>query len=177
MTIAEAVCLILHAAALGTGGETFVFDMGKPINIYEIARTFSLFSGLNPGKDVPIEFVGLKEGEKVAEELWEPWENAQPTQHSRILALCSAEISSTGIVKQIDELEELLARGDHGRVLAYLHRFSPQFAATRHKSDLASASSKVVPIRPDKQLVVAISSEPEFAAPSFRLDEMGEATA
>ena len=71
MTIAEAVCLILHAAAQGQSGEIFVFDMGKPLNICEIARAFSLFSGLAPGKDLLFEFIGLKEGEKITEELWE----------------------------------------------------------------------------------------------------------
>ena len=64
MSVPEAVHLILRAAALGKGGETFVFDMGEPLNIYELARTMMLFAGLKPEEDIPIEFIGLKEGEK-----------------------------------------------------------------------------------------------------------------
>src|SRR5260370_40820716 len=100
MTIAEAVCLILHAAAQGQGGETFVFDMGKPLNIYEIARAFSLFSGLTPGKDLLFEFIGLKEGEKIAEELWESVETLKPTEHKRIFPLSETGSGAPGIMGQ-----------------------------------------------------------------------------
>jgi FlaA1/EpsC-like NDP-sugar epimerase len=128
MTIAEAVCLILHAAAQGRGGETYVFDMGQPLNIYEMARTLSLLSGRAPGKDVPVEFTGLKVGEKVSEELWEPWERPQPTQHPRILALAGAAKRSPAILQQIDQLERLLTRGDNDGLLACLHMLFPEFA-------------------------------------------------
>lgn len=128
MTIAEAVCLILHAAAQGRGGETFVFDMGEPLNIYEMARALSLFSGLAPGKDLPIEFVGLKEGEKITEELWERCETPEPTAHDRIFVLSGAETRAAKILKQIEELERLLASADYDGVLACLHRAFPEFA-------------------------------------------------
>ena len=128
MTIAEAVCLILHAAAQGQGGETFVFDMGKPLNIYEIARTFSLFSGLTPGKDLLFEFVGLKEGEKITEELWESWETLKPTAHDRIFALSETGGAVTGILKQVDEFEWLLAHGDYEGLLDRCHELFPEFA-------------------------------------------------
>jgi FlaA1/EpsC-like NDP-sugar epimerase len=128
MTIAEAVCLILHAAGQGQGGETFVFDMGKPLNIYEIARTFGLFSGLTPGKDLLFEFVGLKEGEKITEELWESWENLKPTAHDRIFALSEAGRVPTGILEQVDEFERLLARGDYEGLLVRCHKLFPEFA-------------------------------------------------
>ena len=128
MTIAEAVCLILHAAAQGQGGETFVFDMGKPLNIYEIARAFSLFSGLTPGKDLLFEFVGLKEGEKIAEELWESWEALKPTTHDRIFEVSDGGRVATRILEQVDEFERLLARGDYEGVLVRCHKLFPEFA-------------------------------------------------
>jgi FlaA1/EpsC-like NDP-sugar epimerase len=128
MTIAEAVCLILHAAAQGQGGETFVFDMGKPQNIYEIARAFSLFSGLTPGKDLLFEFIGLKEGEKITEELWESWETLKPTAHDRIFALSEAGGVAPGILEQADEFERLLARGDYEGLLVRCHKLFPEFA-------------------------------------------------
>ena len=129
MTIAEAVCLILHAAALGQGGETFVFDMGEPLNIYELARTLSLFSGLTPGKDLKIEIIGLKKGEKIVEELWDESEQPRPTQHKRILAIASTRKASLRILDSIDEFEECLAKGDHEMLLARLHEMFPSFRA------------------------------------------------
>jgi FlaA1/EpsC-like NDP-sugar epimerase len=141
MTIAEAVCLILHAAAQGQGGETFVFDMGKPQNIYEIARAFSLFSGLTPGKDLLFEFIGLKEGEKVTEELWESWETLKPTAHDRIFALSEAGRVAPGILEQVDEFERLLACGDYEGLLARCHKLFPEFAIDHG----------LHPARPDKK--------------------------
>jgi FlaA1/EpsC-like NDP-sugar epimerase len=141
MTIAEAVCLILHAAAQGQGGETFVFDMGKPLNIYEIARAFSLFSGLTPGKDLLFEFTGLKEGEKISEELWESWETLKPTAHNRILALSDAGRVATGILEQVDEFERLLAGEDYEGLLLRCHKLFPEFAIDRG----------LHPARPDKK--------------------------
>ena len=128
MTIAEAVCLILHAAAQGQGGETFVFDMGKPLNIYEIARAFSLFSGLTPGKDLLFEFIGLKEGEKITEELWESWETLKPTVHDRIFTLSETGRVAAGILEQVDEFERLLDRGDYEGLLVRCHKLFPEFA-------------------------------------------------
>jgi FlaA1/EpsC-like NDP-sugar epimerase len=135
MTIAEAVCLILHAAAQGAGGETFVFDMGEPLNIYEMACTFSLFSGLTPGKELPIEFVGLKEGEKIAEQLWEQSERPKPTAHRRILALSNADTPAGGILDQIQDFDTLLAREDHEGLLKRVHNLFPSFAARHHPHD------------------------------------------
>jgi FlaA1/EpsC-like NDP-sugar epimerase len=128
MTIAEAVCLILHAAAQGQGGETFVFDMGKPVNIYEIARAFSLFSGLTPGKDLLFEFIGLKEGEKITEELWESWETLKPTTHDSIFEVSDGGRVATRILEQVDEFERLLARGDYEGLLVRCHKLFPEFA-------------------------------------------------
>jgi FlaA1/EpsC-like NDP-sugar epimerase len=135
MTIPEAVCLILHAAAQGQGGETFVFDMGEPLNIYELACTFSLFSGLTPGKDLPIEFVGLKEGEKITEDLWEPSETPKPTAHRRIFALSSPETPIVSVLAQIGEFERLLARDDRDGLLARVHALFPSFASKHRPPD------------------------------------------
>ena len=127
MTIAEAVCLILQAAAQGRGGETFVFDMGEPLNIYELARTLSLFAGLTPEKDVSIQFVGLREGEKLTEELWEYWERPRPTNHKHIRVVSNSDPLSLRILDHIYDLEQKLAAEDHDGVLACLHRIFPAF--------------------------------------------------
>ena len=125
MSISEAVYLVLCAASLGHGGETFIFDMGKPINIYELARTVSLFSGLAPEEEMPIEFVGLRDGEKVHEELWELWEQPQPTQHTQILALVGAAPRSRDINMIVSKLGELLNAHDHEGLVEYLKELAP----------------------------------------------------
>ena len=137
MSIPQAVYLIFRAAALGQGGETFIFDMGEPINIYELARTVSLFSGLAPGKDVPIQFMGLREGEKIHEELWEEWERPRPTQHEQILVIGDSNPLSFEIVEKIQQLEDYVIRDDRAGMLEYLHRLVPSFAASRRHSTTA----------------------------------------
>lgn len=127
MSVPEAVHLILRAAALGKGGETFVFDMGEPVNIYELARTMTLFAGLKPGTDVPIEFIGLREGEKVTEELCEKWEHPVATESSRVLVIRDGNHRSRGILANIHEMEMFLARGDRDGLVNYLHVLFPEF--------------------------------------------------
>jgi FlaA1/EpsC-like NDP-sugar epimerase len=127
MSVPEAVHLILRAATLGKGGETFVFDMGEPVNIHELARTMILFAGLRPGVDVPIEFIGLREGEKVTEELWEKWEHPVATESNRVLVIREANHRVRGILANIGEMETLLEREDCEGLLDYLHTLFPEF--------------------------------------------------
>jgi FlaA1/EpsC-like NDP-sugar epimerase len=133
MTIPEAVHLILRAAALGRGGETFVFDMGEPLNIYELAKTMMLFAGLKPHEDLPIEFIGLRDGEKVSEELWENWEHPIPAGYGRILVIREKDARARGILPKIRKMEEFLARDDSEGLLEYLHGIFSEFGAERTK--------------------------------------------
>ncbi len=84
MTASEAVHLVLHAAILGEGGDVFVLDMGKPISVLELARQLISLHGYEPGKDIEIAFTGLRPGEKLHEELFNPDETVQPTRHPKI---------------------------------------------------------------------------------------------
>ncbi len=84
MTIPEACRLILQANAMGTGGEVFVFDMGQQVKILDLAEKMIRLSGLAPMKDIPIEFTGLRPGEKLYEELLTDYEGTQETAHERI---------------------------------------------------------------------------------------------
>ena len=85
MTIPEAVQLILHAATLGTGGEVFVLDMGKPVRILDMAQALVRLYGFRPGKDVEIVFTGLRPGEKLYEKLFADHEQIWKTAHPKIL--------------------------------------------------------------------------------------------
>ncbi len=136
MSVPEAVHLILRAAALGKGGETFVFDMGEPLNIYELARTMMLFAGLKPEEDIPIEFIGLKEGEKITEELWEEWEHPVSTCCDRVLLIHQENGLSRGILPRVRKMEEFLARGDRDGLLAYIQEIVPEFRSNKSQMSL-----------------------------------------
>jgi FlaA1/EpsC-like NDP-sugar epimerase/dTDP-4-amino-4,6-dideoxygalactose transaminase len=131
MSIPEAVYLILRAAGHGQGGETFVFEMGEPLNIYELAKSMSILAGVAPGKDVPIYFVGLRDGEKINEQLWEEWERPVPTSQKGVLMISDRHPLAPGILEQIDRLEELLLADDRRQVIERFGNLIPDFAANR----------------------------------------------
>lgn len=85
MTIPEACQLVMEAGCMGNGGEVFVFDMGKPVRIVDLAKKMIHLSGLKEGKDISIEITGLRPGEKLYEELLNEAENTLPTHHPKIL--------------------------------------------------------------------------------------------
>jgi hypothetical protein len=85
MTIPEAVQLVLQAATMGEGGEVFVLDMGDQIKIVDLARDLIRLSGLEEGRDVDIVFTGLRQGEKLYEELFYETDKIERTQHEKIL--------------------------------------------------------------------------------------------
>ena len=91
MTVPEACKLILQAGALGEGGEIFILDMGKPIRIVDMARDLIRLHGLEPGKDIPIRFTGLRPGEKLYEELL-IGENVEGTSHPLIMRAYEHEL-------------------------------------------------------------------------------------
>lgn len=131
MSIPEAVSLILCAASMGKGGETFIFNMGTPVNIYELARTLTLFAGVVPGEELPIHFTGLRDGEKVAEELWEDWEIPQVTENSHVFRLKGSNPLEIEILGAVQRLQDFLATHDQVGLLEYLDVMVPTFAAQR----------------------------------------------
>jgi FlaA1/EpsC-like NDP-sugar epimerase len=131
MSIPEAVSLILCAASLGSGGETFIFKMGTPVNIYELARTLTLFAGVVPGEELPIQFTGLKEGEKVNEELWEDWEFPQATENPHVFRLTGTDPLGIEILPAVQRLQEILATHDQTGLLEYLDEIMPSFGSQR----------------------------------------------
>ena len=85
MTIPEACSLVLEAGAMGNGGEIFVFDMGEPVKILDLAKKMIKLAGLEMGKDIDIEFSGLRPGEKLYEEVLAANENTKATHHPKIM--------------------------------------------------------------------------------------------
>ncbi|MBI9043936.1 MAG: polysaccharide biosynthesis protein [Anaerolineaceae bacterium] len=84
MTIPEAVYLVLQAASLGEGKETFILNMGEQVKIYDLAKDLILLSGLEPYKDIEIIFTGVRPGDKLSEDLWEDGHEFEPTEHPEI---------------------------------------------------------------------------------------------
>ena len=94
MTIPEASSLVLEAAVMGRGGEIFVFDMGQPVKIVDLARKMIQLAGLRLDVDIPIHFTGLRPGEKMFEELFKDSENLLPTHHPKIMKAQKSEIEA-----------------------------------------------------------------------------------
>jgi FlaA1/EpsC-like NDP-sugar epimerase len=134
MTVREAVQLVLQASTMGKGSELFVLDMGEPIRIVDLARNMIRLSGLDPDKDIRIEFVGLRPGEKLYEELITEGENILPTYHDRIKIFQGPRVSSDLIESWIEELKTLVARDDEGEVLAHLKKMVPEYQPTANGS-------------------------------------------
>lgn len=106
MTIPEASRLVIEACVMGQGGEVFVFNMGEPVRILEIAQQLIRLAGYTPGKEIAIRFIGLRQGEKIHEELFNPAEQLMPTHHPRIMKARSRELDTTGFPAQLEKLIE-----------------------------------------------------------------------
>jgi len=104
MTIPEASQLVLEAAAMGQGGEIFIFDMGKSVRIFDLAKNMIKLSGLRFPEDIDIKITGLRPGEKLHEELLATGENTLPTYHKKIMISKVRELDYNDVRSKIDEL-------------------------------------------------------------------------
>ena len=127
MTIAEAVQLVLFAAAMGTGGDVFILDMGKPVKIDDLARRMIRLSGLTPNVDIAIRYTGLRPGEKMYEELWAEGEEPQPTANPGILAARRQAIDPVAVADGVAALLATARAGDRPALWAELLRLVPDF--------------------------------------------------
>ena len=109
MTIPEACQLVLEAGSMGNGGEIFVFDMGKPVAIADLAKKMIRLYGLIPNIDINITYSGLRPGEKLYEELLNDAENTTQTNHVKILIAQVREVSFELVKQNTLELETILS--------------------------------------------------------------------
>jgi len=125
MTIPEAVGLVLQTATLGTGGEIFILDMGKPVKIIDMARQMVELSGFKPDIDIEIRITGLRPGEKLYEELRHSEENHEPTAHPRVYRLkAAAGDQQDGWLAGLREVAET---GDAAQIKAAMKRLVPEY--------------------------------------------------
>ena len=108
MTAPEAVLLILLSASMGKGGEIFILDMGRPVNILTLAKTLIELSGYEPEKDIPIVFTGARLGDKLFESLSDDKEELIKTKYSKILSVNAKSLDYDKVLKDVNELERLL---------------------------------------------------------------------
>ncbi len=129
MTIPEACNLVLEAGAMGEGGEIFIFDMGRPVKIIDLARKMIKLSGLVPDVDIKIEEIGLRPGEKLFEELLADEENTVHTHHRKIMRARVREIDYKMVCKHFDELSEIILDGDEFRLVNKMKEMVPEFVS------------------------------------------------
>jgi FlaA1/EpsC-like NDP-sugar epimerase len=127
MTIPESCRLTLQAAAMGNGGEIFLLDMGTPIKIVDMAHDLIRLSGLEPHVDIKIEFIGLRPGEKLYEELITEGEGIVATSHDKIMVLQGATCDLSLLNGKIDELAALAKKQDRSRIMTKLQDIVPEY--------------------------------------------------
>ncbi len=127
MTIPEAAGLVLQAATQGSGGEIFVLDMGKPVKIIDLARQLIELSGFKPEEDIAIEFVGLRPGEKLFEELSHKGENISPTTHPKIMRFVSEPQPLAAVKELMTNLESRLHIGEGEELKILLRNGVPEY--------------------------------------------------
>ena len=127
MTIPEACRLVLEAAFMGKGNEIFVFDMGSPVKIADLARRMIELSGLKVGEDIDIIYTGLRPGEKLYEELLATKENTLPTDNTQIYRAQVREYDYQHVDHAIDELTELAIRVQKMETVRMMKQIVPEF--------------------------------------------------
>lgn len=127
MTIPEACQLVLEAGCMGNGGEIYVFDMGRPIKIIDLAKKMVQLSGLKLGEDIQIVYSGLRPGEKIEEELLNNHEKSLPTHHPKIMIGLANQVEYSKINKDINVLLELKRAQELIPMVAKMKEILPEF--------------------------------------------------
>ena len=127
MTIPEACSLVLQAGTMGAGGEIFVFDMGQPVKIYDLATRMISLSGLRPGEDIEIVETGLRPGEKLYEELLNDKEMTMATRHNKIMVAKVRIYDYNEVCGHLDTLRQLTELGEYHDIVAEMKRMVPEY--------------------------------------------------
>lgn len=149
MTIPEAVQLVVQAAALGTGGEVFVLDMGEPVKIVDLARTLITLHGLEPDVDIEIEFTGRRPGEKLYEEILTAEEGTEATKYERIFSAQVSVPAEDAFASRLEQLKDATLKGDQTAVVSMLIKLIPTYepevmrVAKQARKEVAATSEQI----------------------------------
>jgi FlaA1/EpsC-like NDP-sugar epimerase len=127
MTIPEAATLVIQAGAMANGGEVFLLDMGEPVKIYDLAAQMIRLHGLEPHRDVKIEVIGLRPGEKIYEELLIDCDAALPTGHPKIFCAREAKIAWKDLAPQLTTLLEAAVDCEVTECVSAIHHLVPEY--------------------------------------------------
>ncbi len=142
MTIPEACQLVLEAGAMGKGGEIYMFDMGQPVRIVDLARHMIRLSGLQPDKDIKIVFCGLRPGEKLYEELLSSNENTIPTHHPRIMIAKVSPVEYDLVTGQMKKIETAWKTGDDFEMVRRVKEMVPDFHSNNSVYEVLDRNEK-----------------------------------
>ena len=133
MTTQEAASLVVQAGAIGGRGDVFVLDMGEPVRIIDLAMQMIRLSGKEPERDIDIDVVGARPGEKLHEELWGEGETAVATSHPKIMRVSGPIVDSQWLEEELTVLERLVRDGETLEVVSRLSAMmrAPQLAGLR----------------------------------------------
>ncbi|MBA4124111.1 MAG: polysaccharide biosynthesis protein [Acidobacteria bacterium] len=152
MTIPEASALVLQAGALGTGGEIFILDMGKPIKILDLAEDMIRLSGLQPYEDIDIVFTGIRKGEKLFEELEITGENLLKTTHPKIFIGKIATYSGEEVANILSNFRQAVVGNDQAKIRHLFNHFLPEAQISEDKTKplaaKAASSEKLIGTQP-----------------------------
>jgi FlaA1/EpsC-like NDP-sugar epimerase len=160
MTIPEASQLVLQAGALGQGGEIFVLDMGEPVRVVDLARDLIRLSGLTEGRQIKIEYTGLRPGEKLHEELYHHEEAPLPTPHAKIFIARHRPATRNRVEASLRDLERAIYQPP-GAVIAALCTAVPDYQPSRTDDEWApvTAARLVRSAEPISEAVPALCLE------------------
>ncbi|WP_274476567.1 polysaccharide biosynthesis protein [Mangrovimonas aestuarii] len=142
MTIPEACQLVLEAAAMGFGNEIFVFDMGKPIRIFDLAVNMISLSGFRYPEDINIKIIGLRPGEKICEELLIDGENTKPTYHEKIMIAKCKGIDKSTILPKIEKLCNATPNTSNAEIVAMIKDIVPEYTPNNTKYNFLNIEVK-----------------------------------
>lgn len=136
MTIPEACQLVLEAGAMGNGGEIYIFDMGKPVKIIDLARKMIMLAGFIPDKDIKIEIVGLRPGEKLYEELLNDTSKTLSTHHEKIMIAEEIPDEFETLNTDIEELIGIANHFENDRIVTKMKKIVPEFKSMNSTFEL-----------------------------------------
>ncbi len=141
MTVGEATQLVLEAGAIGEGGAIMILDMGEPVRIVDLARDMIRLSGYKPYEEIPIQFTGLRPGEKLAEELGTSGEDIRVTRHPKIFAGRLAALPPETVAVWLERLETLCRQGRDEEIRTALDELLPEAALAAPRAPAADSAA------------------------------------